>query len=218
MADLRPKVIFGGTFDPVHFGHLRSALELAQWLGNESIDLVPTKDPVHKEAAAAAASQRIEMLNLACDSEPLLQVNDIEIRSNSPSYTVFTLRSIRKQIGEKRSLILVMGMDAFLSLQTWHDWQDLPLLAHLLIVQRPGYHPLLNAELQALVDAHQTNSREKLLASSSGSLMFHELTPLGISATQIRNQIEFGASPRYLLPDAVWEYIQEKKLYGFEPK
>lgn len=217
MADLRPKIIFGGTFDPVHFGHLRSALELAQWIGNESIDLVPSKDPVHKQAAAIA-SQRIDMLNLACESEPLLQVNDIEIRSNSASYTVFTLRSIRKQIGENRSLILVMGMDAFLSLQTWHEWQELPLLAHLLIVQRPGYHPELNAELQELVDAHQINSRKKLLSSPSGSLMFHELTPLGISATQIRNQIELGASPRYLLPDAVWEYIQEKKLYGFEPK
>lgn len=211
----KPLVIFGGTFDPVHLGHLRTALELAEWLGVDAIDLVPSRDPVHKTGTAASAQHRIAMLQDSVAAEPRLRVNPIEINSPRESYSIYTLEQLRSDIGPQRPLLMVMGMDAFLGLPSWHQWQRLLELASILVVSRPGYHPEFPADLQAIASAARVGSAEQLLAQPCGRVLFYELTPLGISATQIRELIAGGRSPRYLLPDSVWHYIQEHKLYGY---
>lgn len=218
MVENAPKVIFGGTFDPVHYGHLRTALELADWLECPVIDLVPAKDPVHRPSPGATAMERLTMLEMSCSHEDRLSVNPIEIESSRESYTLLTLKELRNRIGNATPLILVMGMDAFKGIRSWHGWDQLLSIAHLLVVHRSGYHPHLDTELQSFVDQHITADKEDLETSPSGRLIFHELTPLGISATAIRDQIQRGDSPRFLLPDSVWNFIQQKRLYGFKTR
>ena len=218
MTLLAPKVIFGGTYDPVHFGHLRTAVELADWLDLPCVELLPARDPVHKAVTGADAQSRFEMLKLACEPDSRLNVNDLELNSPEDSYTILTLRTLRARLGEHQPLILVMGMDSFQAFTSWREWNQFLTLCHLLVVQRPGYQPVLESRLEQLVAEHEVLCPSALKNSPAGALMFHQLTPLGISSTQIREQIYSGESPRFLLPDEVWRYIQDKRLYGFKPK
>lgn len=210
------RVIFGGTYDPVHHGHLRAALEIGEALGVEKVDLIPARDPVHRGVPGAAAAARLAMLQRAVEAEPSLSVNAIELDAARESYTLLTLQELRAQMGADSPLVLVMGMDAFLGLESWMGWQELLDFAHILVLMRPGYHPSLSPALQQLQDERGTKTLGDLLQSSAGRLCLFEQTPLEISATQVRNIIASGANPRYLIPDAVWSYIQENELYGFK--
>ena len=211
-----PVVIFGGTFDPIHIGHLRTAIELGDWLQVPEVRLVPSGDPVHRAGTQASAQQRLEMVSLATEYDDCLVADDIEVNSESASYTVVTLEKIRQKVGPSRPVVLVMGMDAFMHLTSWHRWQELFGLAHLLVVARPGYSPEMNSELKEEVGPRVTEFKDELKLTPSGSVVFHQLTPLGVSATQIRSLIVKGQNPRFLLPDTVWEFIKLEKLYGFK--
>lgn len=215
MSQQTPYVFMGGTFDPVHNGHLRTALELRQWLDVPRVCLIPSKMPVHRDMPGCTPEQRLEMLELAVAGEPTLAVDDREIRSDQPSYSLLTLESLRAELGPDKPICMVMGMDAYQTLPSWHQWQRFVDFAHIVVVGRPGYRFTPEPRLREYTERHATASVCSLHHQPAGLIMIHELTPLGISATRIRQQITQGESPRYLLPDSVWSYIQANKLYGF---
>ncbi|MCP8686016.1 nicotinate-nucleotide adenylyltransferase [Marinobacterium sedimentorum] len=209
-------VFMGGTFDPVHNGHLRTALEIQQWMGVEQVCLIPSKIPVHREQPGCSSEQRLAMVGLAVEQEPALRVDAREVLSDQPSYSLLTLQSLRAEIGPDRSLCMVLGMDAYLGLASWHGWEQLPDYCHIIVVCRPGYVYEPDERMQRFFRAHETRSLRTVLGSPCGRVLMHELTPLSISATQIRQLVAKGLSPRYLCPDPVWHYMQQHKLYVIE--
>ncbi|GGC03954.1 putative nicotinate-nucleotide adenylyltransferase [Marinobacterium zhoushanense] len=215
MPDNTPFVFMGGTFDPVHNGHLRTALEIQQWLDIPEVCLIPSKMPVHRDEPGCSSEQRLAMVQLAVADEPCLCADAREILSDQPSYSLLTLESLRAELGPRRPLCMVMGMDAYLGLPSWHRWESFLDICHIIVVTRPGYGFPDDSQMRRFSDRHAAPSVETLKQLPAGRVLLHELTPLGISATQIRRLIAQGDSPRYLMPDAVWDYIQTNKLYGF---
>ncbi len=205
----------GGTFDPVHNGHLRTALEIQQWLGIERVALLPANVPVHRQQPERTAQQRLDMVRIAVADEPALYVDEQEVLSTQPSYTVLTLTALRRTLGQEVPITMILGMDAYLSLPSWQRWQELLQLAHIVVVKRPGWVYKPDAVMRRVSRDYAVQDKEKLLTTPAGHVIFHELTPLGISATQVRNLIGGGHSPRYLIPDGVWDYIQQEQLYGW---
>lgn len=206
----------GGTFDPVHNGHLRTALEIQQWMGVEQVCLIPSNTPVHREQPGCSPEQRLAMVRLAVEHEPALCVDAREVLSEKPSYSLLTLQSLRAEIGPDRPLCMVLGMDAYLGLPSWHGWEKLTDYCHIIVVCRPGYVYEPDERMRNFRRVHETRSLETVLGSPCGRVLMHELTPLSISATQIRQLVAKGLSPRYLCPDPVWHYMQQHKLYVIE--
>ncbi len=205
----------GGTFDPIHNGHLRTALEIRQFLQLERLRLIPCNFPGHRDQPGCSAAQRLEMVRLAVDDEPGLEVDDRELRSPEPSYSINTLASLRQEVGPDASLCMVMGMDSYLTLPSWHRWQELLDLTHILVVQRPGWEFVPDRQMENWTLLHRIHHPQQLRSAPAGYVLLHRLTPLGISATQIRELVRTNQSPRYLIPDRVWRYIREQGLYGF---
>lgn len=204
--------IFGGTFDPVHFGHLRPALEVQQALHLQEVRFIPAGQPPHRDQPFASSTQRLAMLKAAIVDQPGFVVDERELRRPGPSYMVDTLVSLRSEM-ETEPLCLILGYDAFLGLTSWHQWQRLIELAHLVITHRPGWnHDDLPDELQSLLQQHAMATM-KLAEVPAGGISFVEVTQLDISATRIREQIRVGQDVRYLLPESVYEMIREQNLY-----
>jgi len=206
--------IYGGTFDPVHFGHLRPVLDVQQALKLEQVRFVPVGQPAHRQAPGANSQHRIKMLQLATETEDRFVVDDREITRHGDSYMVDTLLSF-KQDFKQRSLCLIIGYDAFLGLTEWHQWERLITLANLVVTYRPGWNWKQhedNVELNKLVLQHQC-TLEQFKASSQGNLMFVPVTGLSISSTQIRQLIQRDESVSYLLPERVANYMQQHQLY-----
>ena len=211
-----PIGVFGGTFDPVHFGHLRPALEIKQQLGMASVHLIPCNIPPHRDEPHATAEQRCEMLQLALEGEPGLQLDRREVERSGPSYMVDTLKSLRREYGAQRPLCLIIGGDAFLGLPSWYHWQQLVQLAHIVVAHRPGWmldDKALDEPLKALMQQHRINEPQQLCASPAGGVLLLAVTQLAISATEIRQQVAAGGSANYLLPQSVWDYIRQQNLY-----
>ena len=206
--------IFGGTFDPVHFGHLRPALEVQQMLGLQQVRFIPSGHPPHREMPRASASQRLAMLRAAIDEQPGFVLDEREIRRQGPSYMVDTLLSLREELGET-PLCLILGYDAFLNLPDWYRWEQLIELSHIVVTHRPGWlltEYRANPELVDLLEQHQ-QSLSQLGRQRAGGVVFVPVTQLEISATSIRRQIRDGESIRYLLPDSVIEIIEKQHIY-----
>jgi nicotinate-nucleotide adenylyltransferase len=208
-------VILGGTFDPVHVGHLRSAIEVAEFLGVEQVRLVPANNPAHRSAPACSPEQRLKMLQLATANEPKLLVDSREYLRSGPSYMVETLISLRQEFGETIPVILVLGMDAFLDLSGWYRWLEIPELAHLLLLARPGNSGKEKAsdELQHFLERREVKCKTLLLKDSCGSILVARLSQIDVSASYIRNAIRQNKSIRYLVPDPVFEFIKDHKIY-----
>jgi len=214
MTPLKPPIgILGGTFDPIHFGHLRSALELYQALDLAEVRLVPCFQPVHRKMPVASPSQRLAMAMIAVESEPALRVDNREIERKGPSYTIDTLESLRAEL-PNTPLCLIMGIDALLSFPSWHRWQDILGLAHLLIAHRPQYQLPSTGIVADLLKERLKHQAIDLHQSLSGHILLHPVTPLEISATEIRKQFAMEGNPRYLLPNSVYNYIKEHGTYS----
>ena len=217
MVNAAPLGILGGTFNPVHLAHLRLAQELAQDLGLGKVRFIPTGTPPHRNAPNVDGRHRLEMVRLAIAGNPLFEADDREIRRQGICYTFDTLTELRTDFGNL-PLCLLMGADAFAALTTWHRWQALFDLAHVVIAHRPGYplkqmqaslpDPLRQMYLQRLV-----MDPGGLRTGAAGSILTREITALDISATAVREQLARGASPRYLVPDPVLDYIDRNHLY-----
>ncbi len=201
--------ILGGTFDPIHYGHLRPAFETRRALSLDLVHIIPAGTPPHRPAPIADPGQRLRMVELALAEFPGLIVDDREIRRPGPSYTVQTLESLRAEIG-RDPLCLLMGTDAFYDLESWYQWQRLPELAHIVVMQRPGWP--ISAVPRWARDRVRNDARE-LLQRSSGYVIFQQVTPQDISATRIREAVARNEPVDQWIPVAVWEYIRAEGLY-----
>lgn len=209
--------VLGGTFDPVHFGHLRPALEVLQDLGLREIRLVPLRQAVHRHQPLASPDQRLAMLKLAVMGEPGLSIDDRELERPGASYTYDTLVELRAELGAEEGICLLLGADAFAGFLTWHRPEDILGLAHLVVMRRPGDapggHAAMDEELSAWAAPRLCSSSTTLAEAPAGRIWFQDVTPLAISATHIRRLVALGLSPRYLLPDAVIALIAADGLY-----
>lgn len=204
--------IFGGTFDPIHIGHLRMALELKQQLKLDEMRLLPCYLPPHRATPGASAEQRVAMLELALQYCADLSIDTRELKRDKPSYTFDTLRELRAESGGQTSICLCMGMDSFAALDQWHEWRQLIRLAHLVVVERPGYALPQTGAVAELLRRHSADV-DALIAAPAGAVVVASPALLPVSATAIRAQINAGESPQFLLPDAVWNYIRAQGLY-----
>lgn len=205
--------LLGGTFNPVHIGHLRAALEVTEFMGLDELRLVPSARPPHRQAPQVSAEQRLAMVELAVAGEPRLKVDDRELKRDKPSYTVDTLESLRGELAAHDQLFLLLGWDAFCGLPSWHRWQELLDHCHLLVLQRPDADSEAPEALRDLLAARSV-SDPLSLQGPDGQISFIWQTPLAVSATQIRQLLAAGKSARFLLPDAVLAYIQAQGLYS----
>lgn len=211
-----PLGVLGGTFDPIHFGHLRLAEELAQQLDCAEVRFIPAGRPWHRGAPGATPAQRLEMVRLAIEGNPRFVLDAREVSKNAPGYMVETLSELRQEMGSEQSLCLLLGADAFLALPTWHRWRELFGLAHVAVAHRPGFALLqaqMDGQLREELERRMSTDPSALQGLPAGRVMSCPITPLAISATAIRAGIEAGRSPRYLLPESVLDYIQAQNLY-----
>ena len=214
MANLKPAIgIMGGTFDPIHFGHLRTALELHQALDLAEVRLVPCYQPAFRKLPVATPEQRLEMVKLAVENEPALTVDAREIMRQGSSFTVDTLESMRQEL-PNTPLCFIMAIDALLSFPSWHRWQDILELAHLIIAHRPQYQLPQTGTVANLLKNRLKNNTSAIHTELAGHILLHPVTPLEISSTDIRKQFSMEGNPRYLLPASVYNYIKENGTYS----
>ena len=207
-----PLAIFGGTFDPVHYAHLRCAEEARRTLSLENMYLLPAGTPAHRNKPQASPQQRLAMLRLALAEFPSLSIDDRETRRSGPSYMVDTLRELRAEFPQK-ALLLLVGQDAANHLHSWHEWEQLFVLAHLVTFPRPGAKPEYRQDLARQIERRSCLDLQSLLSSEAGGVLHLELELIDISATAIQGIIRQGRSPRGMLPGAVLDYISENHLY-----
>lgn len=205
--------VFGGTFDPVHNGHLRTALDVVEAGNPDRLLLIPCHLPPHRGEPMVSSRQRLRMLELAVAGESRFRVDDRELRRDQPSYTVDTLLSLQRQYPGD-SFFLLLGMDSFLGLPRWHRWRELEGLAHMVVMSRPESATTTSDELTRWLAGRHAEDWQQLRAGGAGRVLFQDVARLAISATDVRRRLANGGSARYLMPEAVWSYIQEQGLYG----
>ncbi len=211
-----PLGLIGGTFDPVHYGHLRLAEEARTALGLCAVRWIPAGRPPHRDAPAVPPESRLDMVRLAIAGNPAFELDDGEVRSAAPSYTVLTLERLRAELGDTRPLVLLLGADAFLGLPTWKRWREIFELAHVAVASRPGVELSTAQMVVPLAQefaARRLGDPAALAGLPAGGIIPFSITPLAISATGIRELVGRNGSPRYLLPDPVLAYIQTYQLY-----
>jgi nicotinate-nucleotide adenylyltransferase len=208
-----PLGIFGGTFDPIHNGHLRTAFELREALRLAEVRFMPTGNPPHREPSQASAEMRLALVRAAVDHESGFTVDDRETRRSGLSYSVDTLAELRAEFSQ-RPICLLLGMDAFLGLPNWHRWRDILSLAHVVVAHRPGWKAPTQGPLGEIMVDHGTGSVRDLHDVPAGRVFVHAVTQLEISSTELRQLIARGRDPRYLVPDAVCRLLSETGWYS----
>jgi len=213
-----PIGILGGTFDPIHYGHLRLAEEIAEVLQLDQVRFIPAGQPPHRGQPRAPAQHRLEMVRLAVAGNPRFLLDPRETERSALSYSVDTLTALRAELPAETPLVLFMGGDAFLGLSGWHEWRRLFALAHIAVAHRPGYsqaswEDALPDALRTLLSTRRCEQAAEIVEKPAGGIFLHTITQLDISASQIRDRALRGKSLRYLLPDPVIDYIYEKRLY-----
>jgi len=204
--------MFGGTFDPIHYGHLRSAFEMLQALDFAEVRFIPCGDPPHRGVTFASAEQRLRLVEVAIVGQDGFVADDRELRRHGPSYTIDTVQALREEFPE-RSLGLIIGMDAFLGLPTWHRWDEILDYAHIVVAHRPGWKAPDIGVLGRLIVEHGTHRVDDLHDAANGLIHIHAVTQLEIASTEIRELVAAGRDPRFLMPDAVRDAIRAMGLY-----
>ena len=208
--------ILGGTFNPIHFGHLRMAQELADALKLAQVRFIPAANPPHKDTPTISAQQRAEMVRLAITDNSSFVLDDRELHRTGASYTIDTLQSLRDELGTTASITLFMGSDAFTKFDTWHRWQEIIHLCHIALVQRPqlrGHDATLSKTLETFLHNHYSENPDDIHDLPAGIVTMRQITALDISSTAIRNALKSNDSVRYLMPDSVIDYIRSNRLY-----
>lgn len=208
------QALFGGTFDPVHYGHLKPVEVLAGQVGLNKVTLLPNNVPPHRPQPEASPEQRIEMVRLAIAGNTLFDLDRREMQRDTPSWTIETLAELRAERGAEQPLAFIIGQDSLLSLHKWHRWQELLTLCHLLVCRRPGYAIKMETpDLQRWLEDHQTFSAASLHQIPCGKVFLAETPLIPVSATEIRTRLHQGQSCDDLLPPAVSAYISDAGLY-----
>ena len=201
--------LMGGTFNPIHYGHLRPALEIAEILDLDEVRFIPAKQPPLRDEPCVSAEHRSKMVELAIQDEARFVLDERELHRDNVSYTVDTLQSLRKELGDELPMCWLMGMDAYQRFTRWHQWGKILQLTHLVVSHRPSY-VLENSKL----DSYCTKKLSDLSSVKAGKVFFVSVTQLDISATMVRESLKNNRSIRYLLPDTVHNYINENNLYS----
>lgn len=205
--------IFGGTFDPIHYGHLRTAFEMLQALDFDEVRFIPASDPPHRRDTVASAKDRFAMVRVACDGQHGFVVDDRELRRGGPSYSIDTLKELRGEFPGD-SLGLILGMDAFLGLPEWRRWDEFLEYSHIIVAHRPGWKAPDTGPLGQMIDEHGSHKIRDLHESTHGLIHIHAVTQLEISSTEIRDLVDVGRDPRFLMPDPVRDVIASSGCYG----
>lgn len=206
-------LVFGGTFDPVHRGHIESVCAVARLLGDVDVYLVPCQIPAHRPTPAASPEARLKMLQLAVAGQDRIFVDDCELRREGTSYTVDTLLGYRERVGESGPLLFLMGRDSWVTLPGWHRWEALTDLAHLLILERPGTDQDSPGVLRKWLKTRQVQAPEEMMSSSSGKVCFLSLDQIDVSASGLREAIAKGSSIEGNVNPLVMNYIRQHNLY-----
>ena len=214
-GDLSPDAVgvFGGTFDPIHYGHLRIAHELHEALGLEAVAFLPAGTPPHRDSALADAATRLAVVEAAIAGDVRFHADDRELRRAGPSYTILTLEELRAERGDQ-PLVLILGMDAFAGLDRWHRAGELASLAHIVVAHRPGWQAPTSGTLGELLRERRAASVADLAARPAGLVHVQPVTQLEISSTDLRDSLRAGRDPKFLVPDAVREIILETECYA----
>ncbi len=213
MSSLRPVGLFGGTFDPVHIGHLRVALELSRLLQLAEMRLIPCAEPPHRNAPLSSGRDRLAMLQLAVAQVAELSVDDCELRRQGASYSMDTLAAVRGQIGDGAPLFLCVGMDSLVNLAGWHRWRELREYANIVVAARPGWTPPQQGPVAEWLAEFRVRDIQRLRDAVAGMVYIAEMTLLPVSSTAVRQELQQGLSAAYLVPDAVLDYIKAHRLY-----
>lgn len=204
--------VFGGTFDPIHFGHLRTAFEMLQALRFGEVRFMPCGSPPHRGTPIASAELRLRMVQVATAGQQGFVVDDRELQRDGPSYSVDTLTALRAEF-PLRPIGLIIGMDAFLGLPKWHQWREILQLAHIIVAHRPGWRAPDIGPLGELLADRGTHRIGDLHQAKAGHIFIHDVTQLEISSTEIRELVAVGRDPRFLMPDAVRDIIATSGCY-----
>ena len=210
---MSPMGIFGGTFDPIHFGHLRTAFEMLQALRFDEVRFMPCGSPPHRGSPIANAELRLQMVRVATEGQRGFVVDDWELQREGPSYSVDTLTALRGEF-PLRPLALIIGMDAFLGLPKWYQWREILQLAHIVVAHRPGWRAPDIGPLGELVADRGTHRIGDMHQATSGHIYVHDVTQLEISSSEIRELVAAGRNPRFLMPDAVRDVIEQSGCYA----
>jgi nicotinate-nucleotide adenylyltransferase len=212
LTEAPAQAVFGGTFNPIHYGHLRSAQALFEYLPIGHLRFVPARLPPHREEPQVRAEHRAAMVERAIAGDPRLSCDRRELDRDGPSYTVDTLESLRSELGAQAPLVLVLGCDAFLGFDTWHRWQAILRLAHLVVMARPGWVLPNTGPVGQLLEEN-TGSPSELASVPAGSIVAVELEPWPVSSTEIRALLQSGSDVSTLVPGASLDYALEHRLY-----
>jgi len=207
--------LLGGTFDPIHNGHILPAKNVAKWLDIQQVSLMPAHLPPHKNTVSASAEQRVNMVKLVCHNEPLFICDQRELKRNSLSYTIDTLKEIKNEQPDTQ-IFFIIGMDSLLTFTQWHQWQEILTLSHLVVNCRPNY-PLttLTADTQNLLATHKLddNFQPQNITKDAGYILFPPEVNVEISSTAIKTKLKAQQSCKGLLPENVLNYIEKHQLY-----
>lgn len=207
--------ILGGTFNPIHLGHLHLAKQLQAKLGFDTIRFMPAALPALKDAPSATAEQRADLVKITIENQAHFTLDSRELSRSGTSYTVDTLISLREELGNEVSISWLMGSDAFAHLNAWHRWQEILNYAHLVVVKRPHSEDLskLNTEMKKLLETHEAKHVKEIKQHANGKILIQEIAALDISSTQIRENIAHGKDASALVSPAAIQYIQSHQLY-----
>jgi nicotinate-nucleotide adenylyltransferase len=206
--------ILGGTFDPIHFGHIKPALDLLALLPLDEIRFIPCRIPPHRSQPQASAQHRWRMVEMVVNQQAGFVADSRELRREGTSYTIDTLEDLRRDLGTSDSFCLILGNDAFCGFTQWCRWQEILTLAHILVTKRPGVSLPTQGDVAQLLQRARLRRPEELTHSSSGGILPCAVSQVNISSTEIRACIRAGKQPRFLIPGPVWAYIRREGLYG----
>lgn len=212
MNNLTPIGILGGTFDPIHLGHIKIAEAAKQKCGLQKIIFIPCNIPAHRYKPCATAAQRLKMTQLAIKDHPNFIADDREIKRTGTSFMLDTLKSLKQDYPDN-PLVLILGLDAFAGLDTWHQWEKLIDYAHLVIVNRAGVKIELPVPIKTLLQTTEVFDTKALQTKQNGLIYQLHIKPILISATKIRQQLQAQETPIDTLPENVYNYIRKKEIY-----
>ena len=214
MSDNKSRIgVLGGSFDPIHFGHIKPCLKLAEIFQLKSIRLIPCKVSPFKESTFTSAQHRWNMVSMIAANSDLFVADSRELERDTPSYTYETLLDLRKEFSAEIKIFWIMGLDALIDFPRWYHAKDILTLCHILVLQRPGYQWTVQ---DSWLDEHITDDQKQLANKDSGHIYITDTEMVDVSSTQIRDLVVAGEQPKYLLPGGVWNYIKRNNLYQQE--